>query len=156
MQKIHEYGLGELLRHLTELVDRSAESFYKEKNLKYRPRYTPIMRVLANGPCTVNEITEKLSITQGAVSQSLKLMEKEGLVKRKSGSDSRQYIISLSKRGQSLLSELTNHWQLMFKAIEKLESEINAPLRVILSNTIISLEKKSFSNRIKEFRNTTT
>ena len=150
MQKSHEYGIGELLRHLTELIDRSSESFYKEQNLQYRPRYTPIMRVLADGPCSVNDITAKLAITQGAVSQSLKLMEKESLIKRKTGADSRQYIISLTRKGRSLLAKLKIHWQLMFRAIESLEEEIDAPLRITLERTIHALERKGFRTRITE------
>lgn len=149
MQKKHEPGLGELLRHLTELVDRCSESFYREKNLQYRPRYTPIMRVLADGPCSVNEITARLAITQGAVSQSLKLMEQQHLINRKAGTDARQYIISLTKTGQSLLPKLEDHWRSIFKAIELLEAEIDAPLRLILGKAIHALEKKSFSERIR-------
>jgi len=150
MKENHKYGLGELLRHLTELIDRSAESFYKEHNLRYRPRFTPIMRVLSDGPCSVNDITAQLAITQGAVSQSLKLMEKESLIKRKSGADSRQYIISLTKKGQALLLKLEQHWQAMFAAIELLEKEIDAPLRMVLDKTIHALEKKSFSQRVSD------
>lgn len=149
MQKKHDPGLGELLRHLTELVDRSSESFYQEQNLQYRPRYTPIMRVLADGPCSVNEITARLAITQGAVSQSLKLMEHQHLIKRQPGIDARQYIISLTRTGHTLLMELEDHWRAMFKAIELLEAEIDAPLRLILGKAIHALEKKGFSERIR-------
>lgn len=150
MDSHHESGLGELLRHLTELIDRSSESFYKQQKMQYRPRYTPIMRVLANGSCSVNEITAKLAITQGAVSQTLKLMENEGLIKRKSGADSRQYLISLTRKGQTLLSKLENHWQVMFGAIELLEAEIGAPLRLILVRAIHALENREFSERITD------
>lgn len=149
MQKKQDPGLGELLRHLTELVDSSSESFYQEKNLQYRPRYTPIMRVLADGPCSVNEITERLAITQGAVSQSLKLMEQQHLIKRRPGIDARQYIISLTRTGQSLLIKLEDHWRAMFTAIELLEAEVDVPLRLILSKAIHALEKKGFSERIR-------
>lgn len=146
----YEHGLGELLRHVTELIDRSSESFYKKQKMQYRPRFTPIMRVLAHGPRSVNDITEQLAITQGAVSQTLKIMESEKLIKRSSGVDSRQYFISLTKKGQGLLSKLENHWQMMFDAAELLEEEIEAPLRNILLKTIRALEKKEFSERVMD------
>lgn len=110
------------------------------------------MRVLANGSCSVNDITAKLAITQGAVSQTLKLMENDRLIKRKSGADSRQYLISLTSKGRALLSKLEIHWQMMFRAIELLETEIEAPLRIILARTIHALEKKEFSERITDVR----
>ena len=146
-QKLNS-GLGELLRHLTELVDRGADIAYREKSLDYRPRYTPLMRVLAGGGCSVNEITTRLAITQGAVSQTIKLMMADDLVKRSAGSDARQSIISLTDHGKRLLSKLQPHWRATFRAIQKLEEEINSPLRASLSKAITALETMGFSERI--------
>lgn len=145
----HESGLGELLRHLTELLDRDAAASYREKGLNYRPRYTPIMRIIADGPCTISDLTTRLSITQGAVSQTVKLMEQDQLISRNNGPDARQTLISLTALGQSLLTVLQAHWKDTFRAIEELEGEIGVPLRVILSNAIAALEQCGFTDRIK-------
>lgn len=150
MSKQHQAGLGELLRHLSDLVDRSAQSAYQAHNLNYRPRYTPVMRLLADGPCSVSEITEALSITQGAVSQSLKRMQDDGLVTRRSGEDARQNLYALTDQGQALLGELQQHWQATFKAIEALEDETGTALRHVLKKSIAALEKRSFAERIQQ------
>lgn len=142
-------GLGELLRYLAELVDRSAQSLYRDKGLPYRPRYTPVMRALADGECSIYDITNRSAITQGAVSQTVKLMLEDGLVTRTSGPDGRQSIISLTKQGRSLLRELTTHWAAVFRAVESLESEIGLPLRTALHRATTALENRSFADRIQ-------
>jgi|GEM_PF-11972 len=149
MKQKYQAGLGELLRHLLELVDNQADAIYQETNLKYRPRYTPVMRVLATGPCSINDITNKLSVTQGAVSQTIKLMLADGLIGKQMGSDARQTIVQLSDNGERILSHLQNHWQATFSAINTLEQELDIQLRDNLSKTISALERFSFSQRIK-------
>jgi len=145
-----EPGLGELLRHLTELVDRGAEEIYDSRALVYRARFTPVMRVLRGGACTIGDITSRVQITQGAVSQTVRLMEEDGLVRKRSGTDGRQTAVSLTRKGTKLLSVLETHWQITFRAIDALESDLGIPLRVVLSNAITALERKSFSERLRE------
>ena len=102
-------GLGELLRHLTELVDRGAEANYRRQGLAYRPRYTPIMRALARGEHSVRELTERLAITQGAVSQSVKRMEAEehkGTVKVDVEVKEDKALIRLSGQARKYMFEL--------------------------------------------------
>lgn len=143
-------GLGELLRHLTELVDSGAEAAYRAEGLRYRPRYTPVMRALAGGERTINDITASASITQGAVSQTVKLMEADGLVKRRPGLDARHSALSLTTEGRALLSTLEAHWTRTFEAIARLEAEIGYPVREVLKNAIAALEKKGFDERLRQ------
>lgn len=141
-------GLGELLRHLSELVERGAEKAYGVDALNYRPRYTPVMRALADGGCAINEITARLSITQGAVSQTVKLMIADGLVRRTPGSDARRSIVCLTGRGQGVLRDLQPRWRAIFDAIQGLEDEIDVPLRGNLSAAIAALQRLDFAQRI--------
>ena len=39
-------GLGTQLRHLLELLDGAVEEAYALAGMRYRPRYTPVMRAL--------------------------------------------------------------------------------------------------------------
>lgn len=148
MAKKLEPGLGELLRHLTDLVDSGAQAAYRAKGIGYRPRYTPVMRVLAEGAQPVGQIAAQLSITQGAVSQTLKLMEDDGLVTRKSGRDARQTVVTLTARGRRLLAVLKPHWRATFRAVEMLERELGIPVRSVLAKTIAALSKFDFEERI--------
>lgn len=149
MNENHGPGLGELLRRLLHLVDGGAEEVYRRKGLSYRPRYTPVMRVLAGGERMIGALTSQLSISQGAVSQTVRLMEADGLVARRQGRDRRQVAVSLSTQGQALLHDLEAHWAATFRAIEGLEEELGIPIRAVLARTISALEKKGFAERIE-------
>ena len=76
-------GVGELLRHLSDLFDRDAERVYAGMGIgiDYRARYTPIMRALESGPHSITELQQRVRITQGAISQTVKLMEVDGLLR---------------------------------------------------------------------------
>ncbi|WP_417794754.1 methyltransferase domain-containing protein [Terasakiella pusilla] len=147
--KKHTPGLGELLRHLIELTDRNIEHSYKKLNIQYRPRYTPVMRALAQSPRTVSDLKELLSVTQGAISQTIKLMESDDLIVRKKGQDGRQSIIQLSAYGEEALTLLSPHWEATFLAIDQLEKEIDAPITKHLLQAVNALEQKSFAERIE-------
>lgn len=148
MNKRLEPGLGELLRHLVEQLDRGSEEHYLRSSLPFRARYTPVMRALAGGSCCVSEITERVHITQGAVSQSIKLMQEDGLIKRESGPDARQSIVVLTAKGQKLLTTLQAQWAARIRAIEQLEEEIACPLRANLMEAVAALQSKGFSERL--------
>lgn len=143
-------GLGELLRRLVELTDGSTDGWYKEQGFSYRPRYTPIMRALIDGPVCVSDIQGRLSVTQGAVSQTIKLMLEDHLIDKRPGKDARQSIVNLSAHGKSALKELEPHWDATFAAIDLMESEIQLPLVNCLKRAVEALERKSYADRISE------
>jgi SAM-dependent methyltransferase/DNA-binding MarR family transcriptional regulator len=149
MNNQHPPGFGELLRHLSELCDDSSDDFYQNLPYPYRARYTPLMRLLSNGPKTVSEITAQLAITQGAVSQSIKLMLADGLIERSSGADARQSVIKLSALGLEASNDLQSHWEAIFCSIEQLEREVKLPLRNAMQSAITALNQESFVERIE-------
>ena len=103
--------LGTQLRHLLELLDGAVEQSYRDAGLAYRPRYTPVVRALiAREPATIGEIAEAASISQPAVTQTIALMTREGLVASRPGTtDGRQRLIRLTDAGRSLLPRLQDH-----------------------------------------------
>ena len=103
-------GLGQLLRHMKDLVEGEADAFYAADGVDYRPRYTPIMRALAADRHTVGELSEITGLSQGAVSQTIKLMERDDLISLAAGRDARRTVVSLSRRGLDLLDYLQDHW----------------------------------------------
>jgi DNA-binding MarR family transcriptional regulator len=141
-------GLGELLRHVGELVEQGAEEHYREMSLNYRARYTPVLRTLNAGAETVTDITARTYLTQGAVSQTVGLMEADGLILRHPVDDGRKSGIQLTRAGRTLLNKLEQHWALTFAAIAALEAEIGHPLLQVLENTAQALEQQGFSARL--------
>ena len=143
-------GLGELLRYSAELIDSGSEAAYREMSLNYRPRYTPVLRALAAGAMTVTDITAMTHLTQGAVSQSVSLMEQDGILRRGPLDDGRKSGLHLTDHGEALASQLDSHWKTLFTAIHQLEKEVGWPILQVLEQTAKALEEKDFAQRIAE------
>ena len=141
-------GLGELLRYVNELVEQGAEEHYRSMRLSYRARYTPVLRALHAGAKTVTEITERTRLTQGAISQTVALLDEEGLIARHALEDGRKSAIELTAAGHTLVGRLERHWVATFGAIASLEEEIGYPLRRVLEAAAEALEREGFAARV--------
>jgi DNA-binding MarR family transcriptional regulator len=145
-------GLGTQLRHLVELLDGAVEQAYVEAGLDYRPRYTPVMRVLAEQPsATIGELAALAGLTQPAATQTVALMVKKGLLTlAASGADGRQRVVRLSASGEALLPRLRVCWQATKSAADSLDAELAFPLSTCLEQAIAVLEARSFGARIRD------
>ncbi len=141
--------LGELLRYVSGRVDQGAAERYETLKIDYRPRYTPLLRALAAGAETVTEITSNSSLTQGAISQTVSLMLKGGLLARRGLDDGRKTGLRLTKKGVALLTTLEPHRQMTFLAIRSLELEIGYPVLAVLQALGAALEREGFASRLK-------
>jgi DNA-binding MarR family transcriptional regulator len=148
-------GLGTQLRHLIDLLDGDVANAYEEAGLAYRPRYTPVMRVLQqNGSATIGELAEAAGITQPAATQTVALMRKEGLVAVVAGEDGRRRVVALTKNGIALMPRLTACWAATAHAAASLDADLAYPLSQCLSDAIAALDAKPFGARIREARAT--
>lgn len=148
MNSKQQPGLGELLRYVNELVEKGAEEHYRAMSLSYRARYTPVLRALSAGAKTVTDITERAHLTQGAISQTVALLENDGLITRYELDDSRKSGIQLTQLGRKLVIKLEQHWMATFAAITCLEKEIGYPLMRVLEATAKAMEREGFSVRV--------
>ncbi|MBD1588667.1 MarR family winged helix-turn-helix transcriptional regulator [Pseudomonas typographi] len=145
-------GLGELLRFVSEKVERGADVHYGHMGLRYRARYTPVLRAIQSGADTVTAITASAHLTQGAISQTVSAMEADGLIRRVRLVDGRKSRIELTPHGLQLVETLTSHWAATFAVIEELEAEIGHPLRSVLVETASALERLDFSERLHQVK----
>ncbi len=147
-------GLGTQLRHLIELLDGAVQHAYTEAGLDYRPRYTPVMRILAQQPsATIGQLAELAGITQPAATQTVALMKKEGLLQVLAGGvDGRQRVVRLSPQGEALLPQLQACWQATKHAADSLDAELAFPLSACLAQAIAVLGERPFGDRIREAR----
>lgn len=143
-------GLGELLHYIADLVDQGSEKIYAQMDLNYRARYTPVLRAIDQGAYTITAITDIAKLTQSAISQSVALMEKDGLITKNTLSDARKSSLHLTTKGEALIQKLKVHWDIIFATIEQLEQEIGYPLLSILEKTAAALEWQSFDQRITQ------
>jgi DNA-binding MarR family transcriptional regulator len=147
-------GLGTQLRHLIELLDGAVSDAYAQEGLDYRPRYTPVMRaLLEREPSTIGQLATAAGITQPAVTQTVALMVKEGLVSvQAEAEDKRQRLVQLTDAGRKLVPRLQACWKATASAADDLDAELPMPLSEILASAIVALESKPFGQRIAEAR----
>lgn len=145
-------GLGTQLRHLIELLDGAVQQAYVDAGLDYRPRYTPVMRVLAQQKsATIGELAELAGITQPAATQTVALMKKEGLLLvAAGGKDARQRVVRLSPQGEALLPRLQACWLATRQAADSLDADLDFPLSDCLAQAIAVLGQRSFGERIRD------
>lgn len=154
MAEAKEVGIGELLRHLSDLFDKDAERIYAGMDLgvHYRARYTPIIRAFDGEPLSIGDLQDRIRVTQGATSQTVKLMKEAGLLVPVKASDQRVSRVDLTPLGREIKARLTAEWELHIGVISELEAAIGTPLRAALGETINSLESTSYLDRIEKKR----
>lgn len=146
-------GLGTQLRHLIDLLDGDVAAAYDEAGLAYRPRYTPVMRVLGeHGSASIGDIARYAGITQPAATQTVALMKQQGLLDMVSGHDARQRLVTLSDEGRSLLPRLQQCWAATARAAASVDAELPYPLSQCLAEAISALEHTPFITRIRAAR----
>jgi len=149
-------GLGTQLRHLIELLDDGVSAANDYPGMNYRPRYTPIVRALADGQAlTIGQLAEAAGITQPAATQTVAVMVKDDLVDVTAGPlDARQRVVALSARGRALLPQLQRAWQATERAAAGLDAD--SGLSTAVAAALAALARESFAERIADALKTTT
>ncbi|MEL7129764.1 MAG: MarR family transcriptional regulator [Pseudomonadota bacterium] len=142
-------GLGTQLRRLTELLDGELEALYRAEHPFYVPRFTPIMKALADGsPLSIKQIAERSSVSHSAASQTVARLKGYGLIETASDGDRRCRLVRLTDAGRDLLPWLRMKWRATTKAAHQLDAELRTPLSEVLAEAIARLEHRSFTDRI--------
>ena len=142
--------LGTQLRYLLELLDGDVDSIYREEGLDYRSRYTPIMRVLAeHAGVAIRDLAATGGISHSAACQTVAKMRANGLVAVTAGSDSREQIVRLTKKGKQLLPRLMKRWAATNAAAAALDRDLPSSLSEVVEAAIQALERKPFRERIR-------
>ncbi|MFO3704637.1 MarR family winged helix-turn-helix transcriptional regulator [Xanthomonas codiaei] len=141
--------LGTLVRHLIELLDGDLEAVYAASGLPWRPRYTPVLRVLMRlGPASIKVLALQIGITHSAASQTVAQMAKQRLVVLKPGADARERIVVLTARTRRLVPALEQQWAATNAAAAQLDAELSMPLSAVLAEAIAALQRRPFATRI--------
>jgi len=144
--------LGTRLRHLLDLLDGGVAAVYADLGLDgFRPRFTPIIRVLAAaGPSSIREVARAIGVTHSAASQTVAQMAKEDLVVLTPGADARQRIVRLTPAAERLLPVLEAEWAATTAAARALEAELPFPLSRLVDEALDALRRRPMRQRIAE------
>ena len=148
-------GLGTQLRHLIDLLDGAVAAVYESEGLRYRPRFTPVMRALAHEPAFVTHIATLAGMTQPAATQTVALMIREGLLRAETNSeDSRQKMIWMTHHGRELGPRLEAVWTATSSAADALDADLPYPLSQLSDQAVKALAQEPFAARIHRSRST--
>ena len=106
------FNTRKLNRVITQIFD---DAF---KDIGFRStQFTPLVMIFANGPITVNKLSDYLVMDRTTLGRNLKPLERDGLIKIEQGIDKRQKLISITQRGKRLLNRAFPIWQQTQKKI---------------------------------------
>lgn len=145
---------GHQLRQLIRLLDGGLEEAYERAGLDFRSRYTPVIRALmVKEPATIGSISACAGLTQPAVTQTVALMRKSGIVSVDfCRADARQKMICLTQQGRDLIPQLERCWQAAAIASDSLDADLLFSLTEILDSALGALAEKNLVDRIREAR----
>jgi DNA-binding MarR family transcriptional regulator len=144
--------LGTRLRHLLELLDGDVAGVYADLGLAgFRPRFTPIVRVLAaSEPHSIRDLAQAVGVTHSAASQTVAQMAKDDLVVIAPGDDARERVIRLTPKARSLLPMLEAEWSATAAAAAELEAELSFPLSRLVGEALDALRRRPMRQRIAD------
>ncbi|MEV3989564.1 helix-turn-helix domain-containing protein [Streptomyces sp. NPDC049837] len=145
--------LGTRLRHLLDLLDGDVAAVYADLGLAgFRPRYTPVVRLLAaDGPRAIRDIAAATGVTHSAASQTVAQMVKDGLaVLAPDPADARRRVARLTPEAEALLPVLDAEWTATAAAAAALEAELPYPLGRLIDETLAALSRRPMRDRIAD------
>ena len=100
-----ELAVGSRLKRLSDLIMKDGIRIYQSNGIDFQPKWFPVFYALSQTrEMSVTEIAAALGLAHPSVSQTVKEMEKKGLISSKmSPEDARKRLLFLSKNGMTLL-----------------------------------------------------
>ena len=138
------------LRTLLAEMDGDIARVYAARGLRgVRPRFSmALIRLHHRGPMTVKELAEQIDVTHSAMSQTVTLMRREGLVRSSAGGDARTREIALTDRGRAVVPFLEAEWRATERAWAELEAELPYALTRVVGDVTEALGRRSFADRV--------
>jgi DNA-binding MarR family transcriptional regulator len=148
-----EQSLWRALRAVLNEIDGDIARLYDERGVHgVRPRYTmPLIRLAhAGGAMTIRELAAATKVTHSAMSQTVRALQREGLVRTRAGADARTREVVLTKRSRDLVPFLEAEWRATEQALAALEAEIPYALSQVARDLQAALDRRSFHDRLAD------
>lgn len=131
-------------------MDADIGRLYAERGVTgVRPRFSmALIRLHHRGPMTVKELAEQIDVTHSAMSQTVTVMRREGLVTTSTGSDARTREVALTDEGRALVPFLEAEWRATERAWTELQAELPYALTQVVGDMTAALQRRSFLDRI--------
>lgn len=148
---MHPTGLGTRLRLLIAALDDAVEQSYRDAGVNFRPRFYPYFRLMiACDSVSVGECVTGLGFTQPAATQTLQVMQREGLIEPIAGKDRRERRFALTASARAIIPQLETIWAAIAEAAQALDATLPHPLAETVNAALQQLERQSFGELIKQ------
>ena len=142
-------ALGTELRTLFEQIDADVGRALADLGLDgYRPRFSPVVRVLVDGPASVRQLAAATGVTHSAASQTAAAMVKAGWAEQRVGSDARERIVELTDTARAALPAIRAEWEVTVAAMTALDAELPYPMSTFVTDLRTALERVPFRARM--------
>ncbi|NVJ98738.1 MAG: bifunctional helix-turn-helix transcriptional regulator/GNAT family N-acetyltransferase [Alphaproteobacteria bacterium] len=150
-----ELGIGTRMRRLQEMMTADAERFYEEMGVNFRVSYFYVVYALSvRGSMPIAEIAKLAGFSHSAVSQTVKRLAGEGLIRTTAMEDGRQKCVELTEDGLHVVSRLRPIWDDIDAVIKEAMLEGGANLLAGIEALESSFVRKSMYDRVKEKQKT--
>lgn len=158
MNTINQAGvlaLGTHLQYINEQLRKEAALFYKSLDIKFEPKWFPVIYVLSVNPyLSVSELAQEIGLTHPTTISLLKDLELNGLILSvKDKDDDRKRNVSLSIKAKELIKTMKPAWAAMTEALNQLTNTPNNLFKA-LAEVNANLDEKSFFLRMTEIMKT--
>jgi DNA-binding MarR family transcriptional regulator len=142
-------ALGTQLRTLFEQMDADVAAALAELGLAgYRPRFSPYVIVLVDGPASVWQLAAAVGVTHSAASQTVAAMVRAGWARQRVGTDARERIVELTDATRDALPAIRAEWEVTAAAMAALDVELPCSLARIADTLAAALERAPFRARM--------
>jgi DNA-binding MarR family transcriptional regulator len=142
-------ALGTELRTLFERMDADVAAALAALGLDgYRPRFSPVVRALVEGPASVRQLAAATGVTHSAASQTVAAMVRAGWARQRVGADARERIVELTDAARDALPAIRAEWEVTAAALAGLDAELPYPLSAFVADLRTALERSSFRERM--------
>src|SRR5690606_23589066 len=127
LKVLQELGLGSRLKRLSDDLMKEIQAVYNLAKIDFDPYFFPVFKTIADDQTTTTSIiTDKLRITQPAITQTInKLFKKNLVVITHDSMDKRKKNVALSAKGKLLLQKLIPLWDIIDSTL-KLKTTIHS------------------------------
>ncbi|WP_199119725.1 MarR family winged helix-turn-helix transcriptional regulator [Pedobacter sp. ASV28] len=141
-------ALSTRLQRLSEQLRKDGALLYKEYNIDFEPKWFPVIYTLyQRKKLNIIEIASEIGYSHPSTISLLKELEKEKIVQsKKDKKDERKRIVSLTTKGESLVSDMLPVWSIINKALEEIIDNENNLLKAI-NEAEEKIKRSSFFQR---------
>jgi DNA-binding MarR family transcriptional regulator len=109
-QQISLMCMGMQVRRASRVVTQIYDAAFRPVDLVLS-QFTLLVAIHLIGSATTNDLAQTLLTDQTTLTRNLKLLENRGLIVKQTGRDRRTKLISLTSKGQSILSTAIPLWE---------------------------------------------